>query len=51
MEGLDLELPPDKSRGVCAGPNVVFPSKPLPRPNQWQPSSGMGGSLGVEYAC
>jgi hypothetical protein len=33
LEGLDLELHPDKSRVVCAGPNVVFLGKPLPRPD------------------
>ncbi len=32
LEGLDLELHPDKSRVVRAGPNVVFLGKPLPRP-------------------
>ena len=32
LEGLDLELHPDKSRVVRAGPNVVFLGKPLPCP-------------------
>ncbi len=36
LEELDLELHPDKSRVVLAGPDVVFLGKPLPRPEKAQ---------------